>query len=569
MSSAKTLSPLRIFPTRLARRPSRPSRQPPVRMILLATTLFSAIALGATPTIPLTGLDGRNGFRVDGVTAGDGLGRSISAAGDINADGIDDLVVSASAADPNGVSNAGSTFVLFGRGGSFAPALTPSSLDGSNGFRINGVSQQDSSGDAVSSGGDFNGDGIDDVAIGARGADPNGLSQAGSTYVVFGRANGFGATLNLSSLNGSNGFRIDGGAAGDSSGTSVSVAGDINDDGIDDLVIGADRADPNGASTAGSSFVVFGRATGFGAVIALSNLDGSNGFRIDGATANDRSGSSVNAAGDINGDGVDDLIIGAPQADPNGLPDAGSSYVVYGRHGAFAPILALSSLDGLDGFRLDGVAAGDLSGTSVAAAGDLNGDGRDDLVIGANGATPIGTKTLLGGSFTAGSVFVVYGRPSGFPATLPLVSLDGANGFRLDGEVAPDNAGYSVAAAGDVNGDHVDDLIVGAIFASPGNVISAGSGYVIFGQKTEFAATRALANLGKNEGFRLDGIAQSDNTGGVVAGGGDFNGDGIDDVVLSADQADPNGLNFAGSAYIVFGLSRIFRDGFDGSSSTP
>ena len=139
----------------------------------------------------------------------------------------------------------------------FDPILNLADLDGSNGFRIDGVAEFDQSGFSVSSAGDINGDGFDDLIIGARDADPNGNSS-GSSYVVFGSGSGFTSTLNLFTLTGLNGFRIGGAAPLDRSGRSVSSVGDINGDGIDDLIVGADGADPNG-SYSGSSYVVFGR----------------------------------------------------------------------------------------------------------------------------------------------------------------------------------------------------------------------------------------------------------------------------------------------------------------------
>jgi hypothetical protein len=128
-----------------------------------------------------------------------------------------------------------------------------------------------------------NGDGFDDLIVGASYADPNGDSS-GSSYVVFGKASGFSATMDLSSLDGSNGFRLDGVAAHDLSGRSVSNAGDVNGDGFDDVIVGAWHADPNG-DLSGSSYVVFGKASGFSATMDLSSLDGSNGFRLDGVAA--------------------------------------------------------------------------------------------------------------------------------------------------------------------------------------------------------------------------------------------------------------------------------------------
>src|SRR4028118_1235155 len=133
----------------------------------------------------------------------------------------------------------------------------------------------------------------------------------------------FGPTFNLLDLNGSNGFAINGIAVGDYSGSSVSSAGDVNGDGIDDLIIGARTASPNGISEAGQSYVVFGSNSGFVAGLDLSELNGSNGFAINGIVADDRLGSSVSSAGDVNGDGFDDLIIGAIYADPNGIDRAG------------------------------------------------------------------------------------------------------------------------------------------------------------------------------------------------------------------------------------------------------
>ncbi|ELS00265.1 integrin alpha, partial [Gloeocapsa sp. PCC 73106] len=255
---------------------------------------------------------------------------------------------------------------------SFPAQFDLSTLNGTNGFTLNGVAAGDNSGFSVSSAGDINGDGLDDLIIGAFGADPNG-GASGSSYVVFGKNTPFSSTLELSTLNGTNGFTLNGVAAGDRSGISVSNAGDINGDGIDDLIIGAYFADPNGSGS-GSSYVVFGKNTPFSSTLELSTLDGSNGFTLNGVAAGDLSGRSVSSAGDINGDGLDDLIIGADLADPNGSY-SGASYVVFGKNTPFSSTLNLSTLNGTNGFTLNGVAVDDRSGISVSSAGDINGDG--------------------------------------------------------------------------------------------------------------------------------------------------------------------------------------------------
>ena len=427
-------------------------------------------------------------------------------------------------------------------------------LNGTNGFILNGIDADDRSGWSVSSAGDVNGDGYDDLIIGARTADPNG-TDSGESYVVYGGASAPGedGVLDLSDLDGTNGFILNGIDAGDRSGWSVSSAGDVNGDGYDDLIIGAYVADPNGDSNAGETYVIYGGASapGTGGRLNLSTLDGTDGFILNGIDADDRSGWSVSSAGDVNGDGYDDLIIGASYADPNG-DRSGETYVVYG--GASAPgtdgVLDLGALDGSGGFILNGIDAVDISGNSVSSAGDVNGDGYDDLIIGANGADPNGDNA-------AGETYVVYGGASapGTNGVLDLSDLDGTNGFIFNGIDAGDNSGRSVSSAGDVNGDGYDDLIMGARWADPNGDNGAGETYVVYGGASAPGTNGALdlSDLDGTNGFILNGIDARDFSGFSVSSAGDINGDGYDDLIIGAYEADPGGDSDAGETYLVYG----------------
>ncbi len=426
-----------------------------------------------------------------------------------------------------------------------------SDLDGTNGFSIPGLNANDLTGSSLTGLGDINGDGIDDFAVGSFNAfdEINDSNDAGATYVIFGTGSILSPSFDLSSLDGTNGFRIDGELSDDNFGTSIAAAGDVNDDGIADIIIGA----PDANSRTGAAYVVFGSTSPFSATLNLADLTGTDGFRIDGELSDDNFGTSVSGAGDVNGDGFDDVIVGAPRETKG--TSFGKAYVLFGKATAFSSSISASTLSGTVGFISTSDTQFDRFGSSVAGVGDINGDGFDDVAIGAPfrsvGGVIGGGVLGSGGGSNLGVVYVIFGKAGNFETA----TLNGKNGFTVFGDSSFQYLGTSVATAGDLNGDKIDDLILGG----SGN---SGTAFVIFGKKKGWSPEFDLSALNGNNGFKISGSDSNDHVGISVAGGGDFNGDGITDLLVGANGTSQNGFD-SGAAHLIFGRRAGFTSEFD------
>ncbi|CAB5503063.1 RTX toxins and related Ca2+-binding proteins, partial [Bathymodiolus thermophilus thioautotrophic gill symbiont] len=461
--------------------------------VTIIATDVAGNATEQTVTVSVRITDIVQGFVMNGESAGDESGYLVSSAGDVNGDGLDDLIVGDPQADPASKDSAGKSYIVFGKTDGATVDLS-AIASGIGGFVINGEDANDESGHSVSSAGDVNGDGLDDLIVGAYHATPASKNSAGKSYVVLGKVDGTAVNLSVVA-SGTGGFVINGESAEDESGYSVSSAGDVNGDGLDDLIVGA-FAGFSADSSAGKSYVVFGKKDKVAVDLSII-ASGTGGFVIGGEDTDDWSGYSVSSAGDINGDGLDDLIVGAFNADPDNKSNAGKSYVVFGKTDKDAVNLSAIAL-GTGGFVINGEGTNDRSGYSVSSAGDVNGDGLDDLIVGAYQADPDNKSD-------AGKSYIVFGKKDKVAIDLSDIASDtSTGGFVINGESAEDGSGLSVSSAGDVNGDGLDDLIVGAYRADPDNKSNAGKSYVVFG-KTNGSAVDLSAIASGTGGFVING----------------------------------------------------------------
>jgi hypothetical protein len=442
-----------------------------------------------------------------------------SGGGDLNGDGLDDLVVSTN----NG---AGAFNIVYGKPAGWTNTGVPTLTDGTAGFSIPGVNGGDLLAGFRPSTGDVNGDGFEDLLLAA----PFASAFAGQAYLVFGRATAPAANLPLATLSAAQGMTVTGLA--DYNLGWASALGDLNADGLEDLILSED-----GAPGSGRAQVIFGRPQGLGGAFDLTNLNGANGFTFTGG------GSNGIAVADVNGDGIEDLLSGAALASPGGLDSAGQVEILFGSRKGFATTVAAGAMTAAEGFHNPGTVAGANYGNYLAAAGDFNGDGYGDYLVRGDGGA-------------VDSVTLVFGRAdwsTGQPAS---VRFNGPSG---------ENFGESIASAGDFNGDGFDDILIAARESDPGGRVDAGVVYLILGRAAGYSGIFNLASLVGSNGFRIEGLTANARLGQSVASAGDLNGDGLADIVIGA-----NGVSGGGAAYVIFGVDEgvatLGDDGFTGTA---
>lgn len=412
----------------------------------------------------------------------DTFGSAVANAGDVNHDGHDDVIVGAyhwnvskSPSQAKTLKDAGKVYVYSG-------------LDGAVLHTFQGGSAGDWFGYSVA-GADINGDGYADIVVGAYrddvldGVTNKRLKDAGSIYIYSGQTGDL-----LTSFHGT--------ASGDNLGFAVANAGDVDGDGKMDVIYGVPKADPDSLSNAGIAVV-------------RSGANGSELFHINGTVAGDLLGRAVHGAGDVNADGKSDVIVGMPKDDAIDLltsklaKDAGTAAIYSGANGTQL-------------FHMTGESAGDWFGSAVAGAGDLNEDGRADVVVGAHRHDALSTMTNKKMK-DAGAVYAYSG-------------IDGSLLFKVSGQAKGDWLGYSVASGEDLDNDGDADIVAGAHRYDRINPMTgkwlrdAGAVYGIDG------AGDVL--------FVITGRSKKDYYGQALACAGDLDIDGHSDIITSTPQAD-------------------------------
>lgn len=437
----------------------------------------------------------------------DRAGYSVSNAGDVDGDGLDDVLVGSFRSDAAG-SDAGKVALFLGKSLTGAERMNLAEADYT--FLAEGAG--DELGFAVTSAGDVDGDGLDDLVFGTH-----LHGTGGKAYVVLGKTLGAEPVISLADAD----YMFGAQAEGDEFGFAVAAAGDIDGDGKDDLLFGSRTY---GAEDTGKTYLVMGSS--LGTITDISDAD----YTFEGESSYDMAGISVAGAGDVDGDGKDDLLIGA-WANDRSDKNAGAAYLFLGSSIGAQRAMSVADAD----YTFIGENRSDRAGQLVASAGDIDGDGRGDFYIGA----PLNDE----GGVDAGKTYLFLGKNLGDSTTMSVAAAD----YTFVGEAAGDYSGLSAADAGDVDGDGRSDILIGARGNDDAGEFS-GKAYLITAASLSDARTVNLTNAD----YTVQGAKAHDRLGWSVSGVGDVDGDGRHDFIVGA-RGNDEGANEAGAAYLVFG----------------
>jgi Ca2+-binding RTX toxin-like protein len=471
----------------------------PVTKLLLADTLADGSAYQLLPEAPTdfapSLLAAAGSTWISGIT-------------DLNGDGLAEIITGAPGSDDK-ATDAGRVYLTFGQptGG------TSASLgDSTQEIIIDGLNAGDRAGAAVGSIADLSGDGRAEILVGAPGQDFTAKLDAGAGYALWGDAAAGGIDLGDPTGGAGNGvgYIIRGEAAGDAAGSAMLSIGDLNGDGRAEVLVSAPGSDSGGLDS-GAAYVVFGKASD-NAVNLTSVTAGTGGFRIKGAGKNERAGEALGVLGDQNADGKSEVLVGAAGSEAGGK-DSGAVYVVFGK--STGTQVNLGSL-GATGYRITGQ-VGEGAGSSVTGLGDVNGDGRADMLV---------------GTTSGGHAYVVFGKAGTAEVLLSDVAA-GTGGYMITPELPDDLAGMTVTGGRDLNRDGVMDLVIGTPHEGEGGT-DAGAVYVVWGGgHTAVDLSLVAQGIG---GAKIVGDAGS-LLGSAVALAGDVDLDGTSDLILGAPGA--------------------------------